>query len=446
MKLLIIPLIFLVAILQLCSTYLWYLSFKPEMSQKETIRLLQLVLSWWLISLPLYFGIFTYGGFTIMVYKALLIFGWIPYFLIFLRLIPDHISLHIFVLGMTALWSFLLHSISDMGLTLWFYETAYDQALIIHTLSNLILFFLLLPWEQKMFSRLLPSREFFQEKNIGLYIASLPLSISIAQTMMSADKILWHSWEILLSRFYLLVVFLCCFHYVQIAAKRYNENKLLQKNNQHLSNEMVSLVEHRLLLQKSKSLLKKFRQGFLTSYDHMLELIDAQKDDEIREYLKQQELKLPAATVMSYSDYPIINTAISIYYSRAQRLGINFTTKVNLPDNLATDENDLGILLSNLLENALQASLREPKSNGTNDGIVLTVQHNGHQCVISLGNPCATPINLDDEGLPRATRKGHGIGMVSLKMFLEKYNGYATFTQDNGWVRLFIYWRDEQSC
>ena len=113
---------------------------------------------------------------------------------------------------------------------------------------------------------------------------------------------------------------------------------------------------------------------------------------------------------------------------------------------MATDENDLGILLSNLLENALQASLREPKSNGTNDGIVLTVQHNGHQCVISLGNPCATPINLDDEGLPRATRKGHGIGMVSLKMFLEKYNGYATFTQDNGWVRLFIYWRDEQSC
>ena len=79
--------------------------------------------------------------------------GWIPYFLIFLRLIPGHISLHIFVLGMSALWSFLLHSTSDMVLTLWFYETPYDQALIIHTLSNLLLFILLLPWERRMFAR-----------------------------------------------------------------------------------------------------------------------------------------------------------------------------------------------------------------------------------------------------------------------------------------------------
>lgn len=446
MNILIIPLVFLITIVQLCHTYLWYLAFKPDMSQQEIRRLLQWVLSWGLISLPLYFGVLAYSGFTIMAYKYLLMLGWIPYFLIFLRLIPGHISLHIFVLGMSALWSFLLHSTSDMVLTLWFYETPYDQALIIHTLSNLLLFILLLPWERRMFARLLPSRDFFQEKNIGLYIASLPLSISFAQTLLSADKILWHSWELILSRFYLLVVFLCCFHYVQIATRYYNEKKLLQKNNQHLSNEMVSLVEHRLLLQKNKSLIKKFRQGFLTSYDHILELIDAQKADEIREYLRQQELKLPAATVMSYSDYPIINTAISIYYSRAQRLGITFTTKVNLPANLTTDENDLGILLSNLLENALQATLRSPKSNDNNAEIALTIQHNGHQCVLSINNHCGTPIDLDKEGLPRATRKGHGIGMVSLKMFLEKYKGYATFTQNEGRVRLFMYWRDDKPC
>ncbi|MBO6247012.1 MAG: GHKL domain-containing protein [Anaerovibrio sp.] len=173
------------------------------------------------------------------------------------------------------------------------------------------------------------------------------------------------------------------------------------------------------MLEKNKTMIKRFRQSFLASYDRLLNMIDAQRGDEIKAFLEKQEQKLPSAVILSYSDSPIINTAISIYNSRTKKLGIKFIPKINLPANFNTDENDFSILLSNLLENALQACIKEQKKGYNNLEISLKIQHNGQQCVISITNPCSTPIDLDEEGLPRATRKGHGIGMVSLKMFLD---------------------------
>ena len=443
---LIIPICILITVLQVAHTYLRFLAFKKEMNQEDIQRLWYSVTGFAVLSCFIYYNILNDLVLSTITYKTLLILGWIPYFFIFLLAIPRHISLHIFVLGMSGIWSFFLYTLSSFILIIFFNDLHYILTTLLFTLINILLFVLLLPIERRIFSRLLPLEEFFRDKNIGLYIASLPLSIFIAHIIMTIDNTLLSSWEQRLSRFYLPLVFLCCYHYVQIAAKQYNEKKLLLIDNQQLSNEMVSLVEHRLMLEKNKTMIKRFRQSFLASYDRLLNMIDAQKGDEIKAFLEKQEQKLPSAVILSYSDSPIINTAISIYNSRTQKLGIKFIPKINLPANFNTDENDFSILLSNLLENALQACIKEQKKGYNNLEISLKIQHNGQQCVISITNPCSTPIDLDEEGLPRATREGHGIGMVSLKMFLEKYHGYATFTQNNNQVRMLLYWRNDISC
>ncbi|ORT99147.1 ATP-binding region, ATPase domain protein [Anaerovibrio sp. JC8] len=443
---LIIPICISIAVLQSAHAYLRFLAFKKEMNSEDIQRLWCSVAGFAALSCFIYYDILNDLVLSTITYKTLLILGWIPYFLIFLLAIPRHISLHVFVLGMSGIWSFFLYTLSSFILVTFFNEMHYILTTLIFTLMNILLFILLLPIERHFFSRLLPLDEFFRDKNIGLYIASLPLSIFIAHIVLTIDNTLLSSWEQRLSRFYLPLVFLCCYHYVQIAARQYKDKKLLLMDNQQLSNEMVSLVEHRLMLQKNRTMIKKFRQTFLASYDRLLDLIEAQKGDEIKAFLQKQEQKLPSAAILSYSDSPIINTAISIYNSRTQKLGINFSPKVNLPSNFTTDENDLSILLSNLLENALQACIKEQDKGHEDLEITLKIQHNGQQCVISITNPCSTPIDLDEEGLPRATRQGHGIGMVSLKLFLEKYHGYATFTQKNNQVNLFLYWRDNKSC
>ena len=443
---LIIPICILITVLQVAHTYLRFLAFKIEMNQEDILRLWYSVTGFAVLSCFIYYNILNDLVLSTITYKTLLILGWIPYFFIFLLAIPRHISLHVFVLGMSGIWNFFLYTLSSFILIIFFNDLHYIVTTLVFTLMNILFFILLLPIERRVFSRLLPQEEFFRDKNIGLYIASLPLSIFIAHTIMTIDNTLLSSWEQRLSRFYLPLVFLCCYHYVQIAAKQYQDKKQLLMDNQQLSHEMVSLVEHRLMLQKNKTMIKKFRQSFLASYDRLLELIESQKGDEIKAFLEKQEQKLPSAVILSYSDSPIINTAISIYNSRTQKLGIKFSPKVNLPKDFNTDENDLSILLSNLLENALQACIKEQDKGRDNVEITLKIQHNGQQCVISITNPCSTPIDLDEEGLPRSTREGHGIGMVSLKMFLEKYHGYATFTQNNNQVSMFLYWRNDISC
>ncbi|WP_027406228.1 GHKL domain-containing protein [Anaerovibrio sp. RM50] len=443
---LIFPICISIAVLQIAHTYLRFLSFKREMDTESIHRLYWCVALCGVCSCFVYYDILNDLILSTATYKTLLMMGWLPYFLIFLMLIHRHISLHIFVLGMSGIWSFFLYSLSSIILIFFFNDLHYILTTLLFTLMNILLFVLLLPIERRIFSNLLPQDEFFRDKNIGLYIASLPLTIFFAHIIVTTGNTLLSTWEERLSRFYLPLVFLCCYHYVQIAAKQYKDKKILLVDNQQLSHEMVSLVEHRLMLQKNQTMIKKFRQSFLGGYDRLLELIEDKKDEEIRKFLSRQEQKLPSAAIFSYSDSPIINTAVSIYNSRTQKLDIKFSPKINLPAKFSTDENDLSILLSNLLENALQACIKEKEKGQKEAGITLKVQHNGQQCVIAITNPCSTPIDLDGEGLPRATRQGHGIGMVSLKMFMEKYQGYATFTQQNNLVSLFVYWRDHKLC
>ncbi|MBR5163183.1 MAG: GHKL domain-containing protein [Schwartzia sp.] len=42
--------------------------------------------------------------------------------------------------------------------------------------------------------------------------------------------------------------------------------------------------------------------------------------------------------------------------------------------------------------------------------------------------------------MPTTSAEGHGIGMVSLAAFRKKYDADVVFEQEDGWVRLMIYW------
>ena len=110
---------------------------------------------------------------------------------------------------------------------------------------------------------------------------------------------------------------------------------------------------------------------------------------------------------------------------------------MNLPADMGTDENELAVLLSNLLENALLAARK------TGGRLALVLQHSGSQCVLELTNTAPLPLELGQDGLPRTSRRGHGLGMLSLRNFLSKYEGYADFSQARGEVTLSMYWEDK---
>ena len=110
--------------------------------------------------------------------------------------------------------------------------------------------------------------------------------------------------------------------------------------------------------------------------------------------------------------------------------------KINLPTNIHVDESDLALLISNLLENAIKASLRQPKNRR---GISINFQTVKEQFVLEVSNFYDEEITFDEKNIPYTSREGHGMGMASVKIFADKYKAYTDFSQEGGIFKVTMY-------
>ena len=261
-----------------------------------------------------------------------------------------------------------------------------------------------------------------------------------------ADSTLWHSWEERLARLLLPVAFFISYHLLLKSSRRIYEQRRLEQKAAIMAREVANLEEGKKLVEGSRAQAQAQQESLFSMYGELEEFIKAGEIEKARQLIAAQDMKLSAASITPYTDYPIINAAISIYLRKAEEKGLSVKQKVNLPKGMGTDEQELAVLLSNLLENALLAVMRD-KETGAAAGpgsISLILQHIGEQCVLEIVNTSVAPLHLGKDGLPVTSRQGHGLGMLSLRNFLKRYDGYADFTQEQGQVTLSMYWEDKK--
>lgn len=431
-----------ITLARIADIYLRYYAFR-EMVTPEAKRVLLKRLSVFSIFFTAFSAaLFTCTEMTVSSYKAVLLFGWIPYQYFLVRAVPNQKLPHVFLVSMSFLWNFIIHSISCIILALYFRDASTPVVLQTESFIYLSLFLLFLPISRYFFNSLLPAFAHFNSKNVRIYIAVLPFLMTVGYIVLISDNVLWHPWEERIARLLLPAAFVFTYHYIISTAKQVYERKRLTHEKVLLKQELLYLEEGRLLAADNREQLQKHLDGLLDTYSQLRQLLHTGDIKEAQAYIAQQEEKLSAAAILPYTDYAIVNAAISIYLHRAKAKGINIIQKINLPKGMNADENDLSVLVANLLENALLASAngQEPRQ------ITLILQHNGSQCVLELANTFHGELQLGEDGLPKSGHSGHGIGMLSLKNFLTKYNGYADFSCENGWVRITIYWEDKAQC
>ncbi|SHK77646.1 GHKL domain-containing protein [Selenomonas ruminantium] len=426
-----------VVFLQLAGAYLRFLAFRDQMNEGEVWSLWRKFVTWSGVSLFIYWGLFWSTGLVTGTYKAVLMLGWIPYMIIFVRALPGRLLSHVFVLGMVALWSFITHNWSNIAVTVFMSNEAEQTIIFIHPLLYLMWFVLLLPIEWRFFSRVLPDQAFLLHQPVGIYIALLPIIMLSGHIVLIADGQLWHTWAERISRLCLLIGFVFAYRYIIVAARRFYDREMDRHNGEIMEREIVYLEEYQKLIQDNKIQAEKMQENLLSRYETLQMLLNRGDVAAAKKFIAGQEQLLATVSIRSYCNSPIVNAAISLYLRRAEAQGITVRQKINLPKTLATDENDLAVLLSNLLENAIQACAGSPKPE-----LSIVLQHNGRQCVLEIVNSCVKELRLGDDGLPETkhAQAGHGIGTLSLKNFLAKYDGYVDFSQERGQVRLFIYW------
>lgn len=420
---------------QLCSVYCLYLPFSRDVTAEQTtaLRRKYFPLSAAVFAMNLY--LFADGA-SYFAFKATLLAGWIPYFFSSMTVIRNKVAQHVFALGMSGLWAFMLHALAGAVVTL-IYGAMTEEFLPLQLTIYLVLFAALLKVERKFFTNLLTTPKFFEDKSLKWCISILPLAIFIGAMITIIDVTFLPTWKGKFSRVFFPIFFFLMYHSMSLATHQVAEKQLQEQRTRLLNRQMASLNEHNALLEKSRREVAALRADLNKNYRVLNELLSAGKVSEAMAYIRRQTNLLDATRVQFFSHAPLVNAALSIYFKRAEEVGIKVRHKIDLPATFTTDESDLAVLLSNLLENAITASERQPPSARE---LSIIIRHVGGQYVLEISNRYDFPIKLGANGLPYTTEIGHGLGMSSLAAFAKKYDAFVDFEHTDGRVSLSMYW------
>jgi len=429
----------IIALIHLADAYLRYMAFKRRMDD-ESKRRLRRWFGWWSpVDILIGVLLFRDDGITPFHYKLTLILGWLPYQIIFMHIVRTSIWQHIFVFGMSALWSFSQHNWSSIFAVILLESANVPLFLTLHACLYLLWFALFFPTERRCFQNMLKNSKFLDAKPLGHYIAVLPLAVLFGPLLLIADGALLHSWQERISRIFLPIVFFFFYYNVLELTENLYEKVQIKQQNDQLKAQLSFLEHHQAIILQNQKDISVLKHDMRHTYRLLYAMLKAEDTVGALDYIKKQEHRLEEASIRVFCHSPLINAALSVYFRQAQNAEIRLTQKVNLPPDLATAEDELAVLLANLLENAIAASRKQTKDRRE---ISLLIRHSGAQCVLELKNRYDAPLTLGENGLPLAARSGHGLGMISLMSFAKKYDAYVDFSQDNGWVKVAMYWED----
>jgi signal transduction histidine kinase len=357
------------------------------------------------------------------------------------------IAQQIYTGGMQGLWASTIHTISGILVYhLFGIDISSDQVLAIAAIDPL-LNAALLPVGVYLFRRMRPSSLLISDRPYGYYMAALPLVILFIQypQNLNMDQYFWAA-----DRIYMRIVTAACFFLIYKGVRLEDENLAseihLRSMNDTQRKTIHFLQSYTLLVQQGTKKFSILRHDMRHHVQLVYALIHDDKKEEALKALESYDSQLDKTAIRPYSLNPYINAILSVYINRAKEEGFKVTAQINFPENVPVLEEQLSVVLANLMENGIRVTSEEPKEKRF---INIQLQTKGKQGILSIENYCSKPIDFDKDGFPKATRKGHGIGMISIRKFMEQYKGYKDFTQTDGTVRFIIYFRmdaQKQPC
>ncbi len=157
------------------------------------------------------------------------------------------------------------------------------------------------------------------------------------------------------------------------------------------------------------------------------ELISDGKSEEAKRYIENVlDEKINAAVVGISTGSAVIdavvNNRLSICFQRGIETKCTIDTK-----NIGSAELDVSILLSNLLDNAIE-------NCGGSQKIELVIEHRKSMLYIVVKNSVEAPVLERNPALvtSKSDSGSHGYGVMSVRRIAEKYKGSAEFRDENG--------------
>ena len=210
-----------------------------------------------------------------------------------------------------------------------------------------------------------------------------------------------------------------------LMANSLNRNARLQQENQFLSMQQQRYESLKAAIEEAR----QARHDMRHQLNQISALAEAGDLDNLKAYLAKTVSRIPDLD-MNFCENRAADSVVGYYCALAKREGVPFCAKLDLPQVLPVDEIDLCLVLSNLLENAFEASLRTAPARRKIE--ITAYVHAERLLLVEVENAFDGAVH-EKSGLFRSSkRKENGIGIQSVQHIAEKTGGASTFTHQNG--------------
>lgn len=220
----------------------------------------------------------------------------------------------------------------------------------------------------------------------------------------------------------LLLLFYILFYHM---ASSLNRNDRLRLENQFLSMQQT----------RYDSLLTTTRQIRQARHDmrhhfHVLQGFAAQGNMEgIVDYLTEVQGNIPTGD-LGLCENAVVDSVAGYFSLLYRENGIPLSFSLDLPRDLPVPDTDVCSVLSNLLENAMEASLRTaPEKRKVQVSARL---HSGNMLLLSVENSYDGEVRENNGVFLSSKRPGEGIGLQAVQHAAEKNCGYCRFHYGDG--------------
>lgn len=143
-------------------------------------------------------------------------------------------------------------------------------------------------------------------------------------------------------------------------------------------------------------------------------------------------------SVISDSGNAVVDAVINAKYAIAKDYGIEFQLKIFIPDELPIEQCDLGIVLGNAIDNAIEAT----KECENKDKVIqISMGVKKEAWILVIKNQYRHKIRRDKNGEILSTKMaecGHGYGIKSIKKIADIYQGEVFIENDNSIFSLTV--------
>lgn len=196
-----------------------------------------------------------------------------------------------------------------------------------------------------------------------------------------------------------------------------------------LNQQMEIQTNSIIALEKSYRAQRKATHDFRNQLQTINDLLVNGESDAALDYVQQLQGMQTTRIFSVNSHHAIIDAILNHKYQIAQEQGIDVQVRVNDLSGVSLGTDVLVVLLTNLLDNAIEACLQLPHDRIIQCRIIAT-----DSIYLSIRNT-SNPVTITDNCIPssKVPREDHGYGLSRIQYILNQLNAEFAFTYEDGW-------------